>query len=407
MHNIVSPPSSATPGYVVLAGVVGAVLAAVFIALPWINSLAGSIILLIACGLPMWWLEMRRFPVSVSIGELAIEPWRKKIRLLGVLVILFLFFAINLIVSYALTLFARPDVLGDMELVLVAFGGAWGLWILLRKKYDVKIDSLDLVGISAILFFCKNRKLQKWHRQTILGWCVKAYFLPLMLGGCYFFVAETKSQLKYSSINFGVLFTSIFYLLYAIDTAFATIGYCSTSRRINAHIRSTDATFQGWIVTLVCYAPLNLIVLNQWLSYRDDYDWRAWLIGSPLLLTAWGALILLLTAGYVWSTVSFGLRFSNLSYRGLISTGPYRYFKHPSYFFKNISWWLISIPFVSQQGGVVAIENCLGLLGINCIYVLRAWTEERHLASDPDYRTYSAWMAEFGIFGRFRRLIGC
>jgi hypothetical protein len=66
---------------------------------------------------------------------------------------------------------------------------------------------------------------------------------------------------------------------------------------------------------------------------------------------------------------------------------------------KNISWWLISIPFLPADGSpFTALQLCLGLAGINAIYVLRARTEERHLSQDPVYREYAAYIRQNGIF---------
>lgn len=399
-------PSSSTPKYVVTAGVAGAVIAAALIALAQIPPFWGTFLLLISCGAPMWWLEMRRFPPQIFPTE-SIAPWRGKLRLLGVFLVLVLFFSVYTISTKFLTMLSKPDVLGDMLGVLIFASVPWFLWMLRRRPRGVRLDCLELLGSALFRRIVKKRKLKEWHYQTLLSWCVKLYFLPIMLGSCYFFIylfCQSASNIKIFS-GFS-LFLFIFYFLYAIDTAFATVGYLSTSRRVNGYIRSTDSTALGWLVTLVCYPPFNYVVLHQWLSYKDGYEWNEWLADNPVLFFVWGSVVLLLTVGYVWSTVSFGLRFSNLSYRGLLSSGPYKYFKHPSYFFKNISWWLISIPFISLEGGIVAFFNCLGLIGVNCIYALRAWTEERHLASEPDYRAYSKWMAEYGVFARFRRLIG-
>ena len=63
----------------------------------------------------------------------------------------------------------------------------------------------------------------------------------------------------------------------------------------------------------------------------------------------WGSTILVCIAVYSWATISFGIRFSNLTNRGIITNGPYRYTKHPAYIAKNLSWWMESVPFVSNQ----------------------------------------------------------
>jgi hypothetical protein len=54
---------------------------------------------------------------------------------------------------------------------------------------------------------------------------------------------------------------------------------------------------------------------------------------------------------YVWSTAVFGLRFSDLTHRGIITNGPYRWVKRPAFLTKNLSWWMISVPFIAGAGG--------------------------------------------------------
>jgi protein-S-isoprenylcysteine O-methyltransferase Ste14 len=100
---------------------------------------------------------------------------------------------------------------------------------------------------------------------------------------------------------------------------------------------------------------------------------------------------------YALCTVSFGLRFSNLTHRGIITSGPYRFTKHPAYWSKNLSWWLVSVPFVSEFGWKMALRNCCILGLVNLIYYARARTEERHLSRDPTYVAYALWMNEHGL----------
>ena len=54
-------------------------------------------------------------------------------------------------------------------------------------------------------------------------------------------------------------------------------------------------------------------------------------------------------------------RFSNLTHRGIITNGPYRYSKHPAYLAKNLSWWLVSMPFmitVSPLANAALLRCC-------------------------------------------------
>jgi len=101
---------------------------------------------------------------------------------------------------------------------------------------------------------------------------------------------------------------------------------------------------------------------------------------------------------YSLSTITFGIRFSNLTHRGILTNGPYRFTKHPAYVSKNIGWWMVSVPFLSQMGAADALRHSALLLALNIIYGLRAYTEERHLSRDPVYREYALWMDQHGMF---------
>ena len=109
---------------------------------------------------------------------------------------------------------------------------------------------------------------------------------------------------------------------------------------------------------------------------------------AQALYVAWGAAILALIAIYTWATMSFGLRFSNLTHRGIITSGPYRFAKHPAYLCKNLSWWLISMPFMVGATWQDSLRHCAMLLLANAVYWWRARTEEKHLLSDHNYQLY-------------------
>jgi protein-S-isoprenylcysteine O-methyltransferase Ste14 len=140
-------------------------------------------------------------------------------------------------------------------------------------------------------------------------------------------------------------------------------------------------------------------------QYDDNTFWDGWLQAWPTLRAFWAALIIVLAAIYALCTVSFGLRFSNLTHRGIITGGPYRFSKHPAYLAKNLSWWLISVPFVSEQGLSAALRNCCLLGLLNCVYYARARTEERHLSRDPTYVAYALWINEHGLLRRLARVL--
>jgi len=107
---------------------------------------------------------------------------------------------------------------------------------------------------------------------------------------------------------------------------------------------------------------------------------------------------------YWFSHAHFGFKFSNLTWRGLVDEGLYRYFKHPAYLFKNIYWWLYTIPFF----GVVGYDlftNISVLILINLIYYFRAKTEENHLRKFKEYREYKKKLKNTGFFSRFNKYV--
>jgi protein-S-isoprenylcysteine O-methyltransferase Ste14 len=102
--------------------------------------------------------------------------------------------------------------------------------------------------------------------------------------------------------------------------------------------------------------------------------------------------------------VAFGLRFSNLTHRGILTHGPYAWTKHPAYLAKNMFWWLATLPFLSVSGSVVEmVRNSAILAIVSGVYYWRARTEERHLSADPAYRDYAAWMEQHGPLARAMR----
>jgi protein-S-isoprenylcysteine O-methyltransferase Ste14 len=124
--------------------------------------------------------------------------------------------------------------------------------------------------------------------------------------------------------------------------------------------------------------------------------------GHPALLWIWGTAQVLLTAIYAWATIAFGLRFSNLTYRGVLTNGPYAFTRHPAYLSKNLFWWLVTLPFLATTHSKVdAVRNTVTLALVSAVYFWRAKTEEKHLlGEDAKYRAYHAWMAEHGLITR-------
>ncbi len=246
-------------------------------------------------------------------------------------------------------------------------------------------------------------------RGHFMGWTVKAFFLPLMAVYLSGEVGSLANAYTAFAANPGAGWYQFLYdLSYMVDLLFCVVGYTITLRLFDSHIRSTEPTVFGWIIALLCYQPFYSVIGDFYLRYDDSIFWDNWLGSLPQLKTIWAGVIVLLLFVYGLSTVAFGLRFSNLTYRGVITSGPYRFTKHPAYLSKNLSWWLISVPWTWPASGhwYEALRNCCALGILNTVYFLRARTEERHLSlRDPDYVAYALWINQHGLLAWLGRLL--
>lgn len=238
--------------------------------------------------------------------------------------------------------------------------------------------------------------------QALLAILVKLFFVPLMT---IFFFDQFSSFTR----NWGYLlnhfapraadytfqkglldfYNITFTAIFVLDVGLAWAGYVFASRWIRNNIVSVEPTFMGWGVALLCYPPFNSF-LHLYFSPPSDKDFLAF----P---NHWFALILAILSlfsyfVYMSATIFFGLRFSNLTHRGIIDTGWYRLIRHPAYAGKNISWWLVMLPAIIYQAihqwSLVPLLQILGLILMTVLYYYRAITEERHLSLDPVYQDY-------------------
>lgn len=236
------------------------------------------------------------------------------------------------------------------------------------------------------------------------SWAVKGFFTAFMISivpGNWFEVLRwTNGEITSDPV---ALSRFLIGLLFLVDVAFATVGYVLTLRPLDAHIRSANPYAQGWVAALICYPPFILMGAGGPLDYSQNTgDWAYWLEGWPAALAIFGGVLVILTAIYSWATVAFGLRFSNLTHRGIMTHGPYRWTRHPAYVAKNAFWWLATLPFIATSGNPVdMIRNTVILALVSTVYYWRAKTEERHLMADPVYQEYYEWMERNAPIPRF------
>lgn len=239
--------------------------------------------------------------------------------------------------------------------------------------------------------------------DVLRGWVVKGFFVPLMYTYAVRNVLDLRALLDRGGDPWLQAFDVSWSLGFLVDVVFSTMGYLLTLRLFDTHVRSAESTAAGWVVAIVCYQPFFGLVARQYLFYDDGYGWGQWLAGVPALKLAWGIVLLLLLAQFSAATVSFGCRFSNLTHRGILTNGPYRWMRHPAYVAKCASYWMMFVPFVYRGDPYEVVRDCTWLSGLSLIYWLRARTEERHLSRDPAYVAYATRMNEQSVWAPLGR----
>ncbi|WP_276135160.1 methyltransferase family protein [Polluticoccus soli] len=241
------------------------------------------------------------------------------------------------------------------------------------------------------------------QKKYFLFILVKLFFLPMMVQFCFNngtdMVNETKRVLKTGMDGtFMLWFNNVFFpltitALFLVDTLLFTFGYLFESSKLGNRLRSVDATWSGWIVALICYPPFNSVLNQLAPQHSSTYAYFDQSITGTFILRA---TVLALFFVYVWASVSLGARASNLTNRGIVSKGAYKFVRHPAYISKVAAWWVTLIPLLGENPAVVT-----GMAVWTVVYFLRAITEERHLMQDEEYMAYCQkvkWRFVPGIF---------
>ncbi len=242
----------------------------------------------------------------------------------------------------------------------------------------------------AIRKFFTAAPIEKSERVAVLSTMVKFFFLPMMLiwfvDHVFAMSGNTLAVLRNWSF-FPSGYWALFNLILFVDTFFFTVGYAVEHPWLKNEIRSVEPTLFGWIVVLACYPPFNGITSQMIGWYSSDMpNFNNEYLRYPAAIAA-----LVLMAIYSWASVALNFKASNLTNRGIVTWGPYRYVRHPAYAAKNMAWWIGSVPIVSQlyYAGWSQFLFALGsVFGWSLIYYFRAITEERHLSLDNDYVEY-------------------
>jgi protein-S-isoprenylcysteine O-methyltransferase Ste14 len=344
---------------------------------------------------------------------------------------------------------SRPRPLAEtLSISSVKLAGLWATWIAIGAVYCLGrwywqgqyLFAMEVIGAAApplillslpyVVWLDRvlvNPRDHAWHFGAMLlgreaydpaevrkhwrAWAIKGFFGAFMISllppGCAAVVCADFGAVAHDPFRLGA---ALFELLFLIDVQIGTVGYLMTLRPLDAHIRSGNPLLAGWVAALMCYPPFVYAFMGGGGIFAYELNtpgWSHWLQYHPALGWIWMAGLVGLTAIYAWATLAFGIRFSNLTYRGVLTNGPYRFTRHPAYLSKNLFWWGTTLPFlVLGDSAADAIRNTVFLACVSAIYFWRAKTEEAHLLSeDAKYRAYHAWMEQHGPITRALRAL--
>lgn len=267
----------------------------------------------------------------------------------------------------------------------------WAACLLLALPYLYYWDSGKAVEddkyaslVSALIGPLRGRfALGQKARLGLLTVFVKLFFVPILVSWVINNTFHQRNLTADFSLELYALNVYLVALFIYIDTAVFCFGYLFEFGRLRNEIKSVEPTLLGWLVCLWCYPPFNAFSFGIFDHRLFDIA-RQYPLWVHALMTC---LITLLWGVFAWASVALGFKASNLTNRGIVgmgggifSAGPYRFVRHPAYTAKLLIWYIQGIFFGQFFVGL--------LLGFTLIYLLRAWTEERHLSRDPDYAAY-------------------
>lgn len=274
-----------------------------------------------------------------------------------------------------------------------------------KKDYALLTQRVLCYLLSAIPAFASLRpQFTIDDKRAARGLAVKFFFAPVMT--VFFFDNFHHMQNNadylisnaipkwidgtYNMANFGKDMGNVLTnLIFTIDVGLAWCGYVISSRWVDNNTVSAEPTTLGWLVCLISYPPFR--VIGGWFLTGPGESLYTQIPYQGLVMF-FGTLMVLSYFFYMLPTIWFGLRFSNLTHRGIIRKGPFAVVRHPAYAAKNLAWWLVGLPSAIYAGYIDGFGQAVfyvgGLILLTAIYYARAITEERHLSFDPDYVEY-------------------
>ncbi|TVZ38362.1 isoprenylcysteine carboxyl methyltransferase (ICMT) family protein [Alteromonadaceae bacterium 2753L.S.0a.02] len=296
----------------------------------------------------------------------------------------------------------------------VLWGGLPYVFITRALRYDPEADNKDLAWFfGKLLRFPLGKltgsadlcpKFTEADAKIARALIVKVFFTPLMT---VFFIGQfphlvsnvgylldtLPNNIANGSYTHRVFNNDFFNIsiafIFSIDVALAWCGYVVSSRWVDNQTASAEPTMLGWVVCIICYPPFQQAL--GW-YYSAPGEREVLRFDNQWLISMFTGAMVCSYIVYMSATLWFGVRFSNLTNRGIIRKGPFAIIRHPAYASKNFAWWCVMFPAIlynaTHTGGLLAAMQTLGLCMMTFVYFMRALTEERHLRRDPLYLDY-------------------
>lgn len=243
----------------------------------------------------------------------------------------------------------------------------------------------------------------------VFEWLLRFFFLQINFYGASWYVMNIRNKgIPSLTWDFPTFITQLDLAIFGLIVFSIIPGYLFASRLINTDLKKVDRTWFGWAINLSCYPPLNAAVFGAWMQYMPRGELAQIYAGTPpwayltdnypwlLAFMAFGVIFFALI--HLWGEAAVGIRAANMSQRGLITSGLFRLTRHPIYVSKGFQWAFIYVPFLNILGVLNSIQSAILFALVLAVYYGRALSEERLLATDPNYVKYALYMDDHSMF---------
>lgn len=389
-----------------------AIIAGVFLAL-YTTSISDVQLVLVIALLTSAYLflsELTRAPWTFaerSAQPITVVFARTITKFLGVLVgIFFIFFIVWLFPHYD---DSRLPFLSEAAPLVLSFIVPVTFIIILATEYILgeKKDGTYQFGLLAQL---RLREID-WtiFFDGVREWILRCFFLLINFYGAVWYVANyRRNGLPDFHENFPGFIMQLDLAIFGLIVLSILPGYIFASRLIDTDLKKVDRTWFGWMINLSCYPPFNAAIFGSLVTYRPAADlapmygdlpvWAFHTLQSPPLMYAIATLIIFFAFIHLWGEAIVGIRAANISSRGIITTGPFAFTRHPIYVSKCFQWAFLYFPILNAIGILNMVQSGILFLLVCAIYTGRALSEERLLATNEKYVKYALYMDEKSVF---------